>query len=94
MSHLIPAGRVGVPRKGERICPRCKGAGKTAADVARASHASMAGCDRCDGTGVLPELRVGDREPMPKRKLDIRPSSNADDPASSPSGVFRNGRGK
>lgn len=47
------AGRVGVPRFGEVKCPRCRGAGKTAADIAATHHPSMAGCDRCEGTGVV-----------------------------------------
>lgn len=39
-------------------------------------------------------LRVGDRLPLPKLKLEVRPASWADDPAKSPRGCFRNGRGK
>jgi hypothetical protein len=38
-------------------------------------------------------LKIGDRVPLPRPKLTIRPSRNADDSASSPRGVFRNGRG-
>lgn len=88
--------RVGVPIEGERKCPRCRGVGRTAADVARASHTCMAGCDRCEGTGVVPQLRVGDQEPVPKRKLVIRPNAPIDNRPSfqpsrgpSPKGVFK-----
>lgn len=75
---------------GERVCPSCNGCGHDP----KFGYQPMGGCDRCQGTGVVNDLRIGDREPMPKRKLDIRPSSNADDKASSPRGVFRNGRSK
>ena len=40
------AGRVGVPKDGERVCWQCKGAGKT-------GPGPFDGCDRCAGTGVL-----------------------------------------
>lgn len=39
-------------------------------------------------------LQVGDRLPLPKSKLELRPARSADDPTRSPRGVFRNGRGK
>lgn len=45
---LVNAGFVGVPGPGERICSRCRGAGRTATD----GHSPMGGCDRCEGTGV------------------------------------------
>lgn len=58
---LVNAGHVGVPRKGEKICPRCNGAGKANADVIMAAlnemHSSMAGCDRCESTGVVNDTR-------------------------------------
>lgn len=38
-------------------------------------------------------VKIGDKLPIPARKLDIRPKSWADDPSKSPKGVFRNGRG-
>lgn len=97
MTALYTSGQVGVPKEGERPCPRCRGAGKTRADI-RASaltHLSMIGCDRCAGTGVVPELRKGDREPMPpKPKLQVNPASGADSSAKGPRGIFTNGRGK
>jgi DnaJ-class molecular chaperone len=48
MSRLVQAGNVGVPVPGERICPRCKGAGRAAHETG-----PMDGCDRCEGTGVV-----------------------------------------
>jgi len=44
--RLTCAGRVGVPKDGERVCWQCKGAGKT-------GPGPFDGCDRCAGTGVL-----------------------------------------
>jgi hypothetical protein len=38
-------------------------------------------------------VKIGDKLPLPARKLDIRPKSWADDSARSPKGVFTNGRG-
>ena len=38
-------------------------------------------------------LKIGDKVPIPAQKLDIRPTSWADDPAKGPKGVFTNGRG-
>ncbi len=39
-----------------------------------------------------PDLKIGDRVPMPpKPKIKVRPMSWVDGPNSSPKGVFRNG---
>lgn len=89
--QLTQGGRVGVPGPGERVCPECDGTGH---DRER-GHQLMGGCDNCDATGVVPELRVGDRVPMPpKPKLKVRPASWVDSPAKGPRGAFTNGRGK
>lgn len=45
----------------------------------------------CRRVGQMRELKVGDRVPVPPKKLDIRPAKWADDTARSPKGVFRNG---
>ena len=37
-------------------------------------------------------LRIGDKVPLPKRKLVIKPIGFVDDSARGPRGVFRNGR--
>lgn len=39
-------------------------------------------------------VRVGDRVPLPERKLVVLPSRNADDPARGPARAFHNGKGK
>ena len=38
-------------------------------------------------------VKIGDRLPIPPKKLVIRPKSFVDDPAKGPRGVFANGRG-
>lgn len=60
--RLVTCGFVGVPRKGERKCDRCKGVGKTGADILanRFDHLSMIGCDRCEGTGVVRAVLEGE----------------------------------
>lgn len=41
-----------------------------------------------------PNLKVGDRVPMPPRPtIKVRPMSHVDGPKNGPRGVFRNGRG-
>lgn len=37
-------------------------------------------------------VQIGDQLPLPTRKLSVRPSKRADDPARGPKGVFTNGR--
>lgn len=37
------------------------------------------------------EYRIGDRVPLPKPKLDVRPAHWVDDPKRGPRGVFTNG---
>jgi hypothetical protein len=39
-------------------------------------------------------IKIGDKLPIPKQKLVVRPLSWVDDPASGPKGVFANGRSK
>jgi hypothetical protein len=39
------------------------------------------------------EYKIGDRVPLPKPKLDVRPEHWIDDKARGPRGVFTNGRG-
>lgn len=46
------AGRVGVPREGERQCPLCEGAGRLK------HHGPMGGCETCEGTGVVRDKRA------------------------------------
>lgn len=37
------------------------------------------------------DYKIGDRVPMPKPQMDVRPAKWVDSPARSPKGVFRNG---
>lgn len=74
MSKVVYGGRVGVPRDGERVCPSCNGTGHDPV----VGYQLIGGCDRCDGTGVVHDLRVGDKEPIPKPKLNIRPNAPID----------------
>lgn len=39
-------------------------------------------------------VRIGDKVPLPPRKLRVDPASFVDDPATGPRGAFRNGRGR
>lgn len=45
-------------------------------------------CTEIDGKRV----EIGDKLPIPAKKLVVRPKSWVDDPARSPKGVFTNGR--
>lgn len=39
-----------------------------------------------------PDIKIGDRVPMPpKPRMNVNPSSRADSPQRGPRGVFRNG---
>lgn len=50
------AGRVGVPRKGETICPDCNGSGSDPA----VGYNPMGGCERCSATGVVALAQKGE----------------------------------
>jgi DnaJ-class molecular chaperone len=55
--QVTTAGRVGVPRRGEKKCPRCSGQGQLSKRIPHGQF--MAGhfmpCDRCHATGVVAE---------------------------------------
>ena len=72
MSDLKSTGRVGMPRSGEERCPSCNGAGRVP------GNGLMGGCDCGAGTGVVVALRIGDKVPMPERRLVIRPNAPID----------------
>lgn len=50
-AQLRAAGFVGVPKVGERACPRCKGHGLL--NRPNRSYPGYEGCERCDGTGIV-----------------------------------------